>query len=237
MPNVPESRTVQPMVTESNIAVQTHGRYLSRAARSGATAGILVGFHGYGESADSQFARLDAVAGSAEWKLVSIQGLHRFYQRRTEQVVASWMTTQDRQSAIADNIAYVSTVVEREAADRVSASTAVFAGFSQGVAMAFRAAVHSNLAQRHVIAVGGDVPPELEGHHLAGLSSVLLCRGTADPWYSDELFQADLRRLNDLAVPVRHLVFDGGHDWSDQVGLAVADYLRQCSRETAERVP
>ena len=48
------------------------------------------------------------------------------------------MTRQDREAAIADNIDYVDRVV---AATRTAAEPLVFAGFSQGVAMAFRAAV------------------------------------------------------------------------------------------------
>ena len=54
-----------------------------------------------------------AIPGAARWRLVAIQGLHRFYQRRDNQVVASWMTRQDRELAIADNLAYVAGVMRR----------------------------------------------------------------------------------------------------------------------------
>jgi len=37
----------------------------------------------------------------------------------------------------------------------------VFAGFSQGVAMAFRAAVNAGRRVAGVISVGGDIPPEI----------------------------------------------------------------------------
>ena len=64
-----------------------------------------MGFHGYAEGADIQLERLQAIPGSGRWLLVSIQGLHRFYQSRTRDVVASWMTRQDRELAMADNLA------------------------------------------------------------------------------------------------------------------------------------
>ena len=81
--------------------------------------------------------RLAAIPGSATWTLVSIEGLHRFYRGRTEDVVASWMTREDREVAIADNLAYVAAALEEVPHDQ--ATRIVYAGFSQGVAMAFRA--------------------------------------------------------------------------------------------------
>src|SRR5580698_5319071 len=101
---------------------------------------MLVGFHGYGEDAETQLERLRAIPGSAGWIVVSIQALHRFYERRTNHVVASWMTRQDRDAAIADNIDYVQNCLNAVSAEWPTDGKIVFAGFSQGVAMAFRAA-------------------------------------------------------------------------------------------------
>jgi poly(3-hydroxybutyrate) depolymerase len=132
---------------------------LVRRARSQPSRGVLAGFHGYTENAAIQLARLDEMAGADAWTIVSIQGLHRFYRHRTQDIAASWMTREDRETAIADNIAYVTTALEvapDEAARRV-----VYAGFSQGVAMAFRAACRGRAPAAGVMAVGGDVPPEL----------------------------------------------------------------------------
>ena len=103
---------------ERNIATTTHGRYLLLPASTPAPAGLIVGFHGYAEGAESQLERLRAIPGADRWTLVSVQGLHRFYQRRTNEVIASWMTRQDRELAIADNLAYVDGVVD--AASRAS---------------------------------------------------------------------------------------------------------------------
>src|SRR5262249_56383933 len=91
---------------------------------------LLVGFHGYGEGADAQLDRLRSIAGSERWLLVSIQGLHRFYNRRADEVVASWMTRQDRELAIADNIAYVAAVLDSVSATSSTKPSTVFAGFS-----------------------------------------------------------------------------------------------------------
>jgi predicted esterase len=186
-----------------------------------------VGFHGYGEDAESQLERLRAIPESTRWLNVSIQGLHRFYERRTDRVVASWMTRQDRESAIADNIAYVSTCIDTVRSEWPTLPTVVFAGFSQGVAMAFRAAVNETRAVAGVVAVGGDIPPELTPGALKRLPAAIIARGTSDNWYTKGKFEADERRLQQCSVSVRSLEFKGGHEWSGEVVAAVSHFLRE----------
>src|SRR5229473_1497765 len=115
-------------------------------------------------------------------KLSSNQGLHRFYRGRSEEVVASWMTRQDRELAIADNVAFVATVVESLAREWPAPPTLVFCGFSQGVAMAFRAACSSERRVSGIVAAGGDVPPELGREALARVGAALILRGQRDEW-------------------------------------------------------
>ena len=137
---------------EQTIAAAIHGRYLV-APPNGEAVGLFIGFHGYAEAGEAQLARMQRIAGMERWALVAIQGLHRFYQRRTNEVIASWMTRQDRELAIADNLAYVAAVLDAVVNEWPRASKLVFAGFSQGVAMTFRAACHSERAIAGVIAV------------------------------------------------------------------------------------
>jgi predicted esterase len=210
-------------VIEAAIRVHTHGLYLLRASD---TPVVGVGFHGYGEDAEAQMSRLLAIPSLVHSTLVSIQGLHRFYQRRTNQVVASWMTRQDRESAIADNCEYVSAVLIRAIENWPPITSVVFAGFSQGVAMAFRAAVRMKGPRCHVISVGGDIPPELLPEDLGRLSSILLCRGNEDPWYSAETFAQDSRRLEESGAMSRTVSVPGGHTWSVPFVDAIETHLR-----------
>src|SRR3954453_16521180 len=113
------------------IETKTHGRYLVR--RGASQRKILIGFHGYGESAERHLAELEKL--NVDWTLVAVQALHPFY-TKTQEVVASWMTGQDREQAIADNIEYVRRVVDQLGVYE----KLVFLGFSQGAAMAYRAA-------------------------------------------------------------------------------------------------
>src|SRR6059058_2675067 len=97
-------------ITAHTIATPMHGRYLVLPGAA-SDAPMLLGFHGYGETAEDEFRRLQTIPGIDHWAVVSIQGLHQFYRRSINEVVASWMTRQNRELAIADNIVYVQNVV------------------------------------------------------------------------------------------------------------------------------
>ena len=85
--------------TAKTIATETHGRYLVHAPPQGGAAPVLVGFHGYMEHAERHLAALRRIAGADDWLIVAVQGLHRFYDPKHQSVVASWMTSQDRELA------------------------------------------------------------------------------------------------------------------------------------------
>ena len=134
------------------------------------------------------------------------------------------MTRQDRDDAIRDNVAYVDNVIE---ATRNGSEPIVVAGFSQGVAMAFRAAVLGRAGVNGVIAVGGDIPPEL----LAGSASaspfprVLLIRGATDDWYTAKKLDADMSALRARGQEPEAFTHDGGHEWTADVAMAAGDFL------------
>jgi len=214
-------------VIERSISTGTHGRYLVVPPASAGPAPIVMGFHGYAEGAEAQLERLRAIPGTERWLLVSVQGLNRFYQRRTNEVVAGWMTRQDRELAIADNLAYVAGVMDAVDREWPGAPRIVLAGFSQGVAMMFRAAAAAAKPVDGVVAVGGDVPHELERAALARVRAALVCRGMRDEWYTSATFDNDVRRLRDAGTDVRPLLFEAGHEWSGDVVGAMSLFLHE----------
>ena len=207
-----ESRYPAEMLT-ANVATTVHGRYLyeDRGAER-----LLVGFHGYAEAAEVNFAELGKIAAIERWSLVSIQALHPFYTRSGD-VVASWMTKLDRELAVEDNLSYVRNVL----ASLPTPRRLVFSGFSQGASMAARAAAQVECAG--LIMLGGDVPPDVKSND-GQLPPVLLARGTRDDWYSEEKFAADLAFLR-MKTRVTPCIFDGGHEWSDAFRAAAAEFL------------
>ena len=192
---------------------------------------MLAGFHGYAELAENEFGRLRSIDGSDRWTIVAVQGLHRFYRGRSQDVVASWMTTQDRELAIADNIAYTSKAIESVANEWSVSPTLVLSGFSQGVAMAYRCATSLSRPVRGVIALAGDIPPELDQSRLSRIPFVLLGRGLKDEWYTPEKLAHDEERLRTAGVNAEVVTLPGGHEWSEEFRIAVSRFLATRTKE------
>ena len=199
-------------MTVHTIAVQTHGRYLIDSPTDEAV-GTLCGFHGYKENAQTHMDVLRRIAGDRAWRLVSVQALNRFYSKGGD-VIANWMTKQDREHAIADNVAYVAAVLKEIVEESGAARPLVYAGFSQGVAMAYRAAAFSARPCAGLIVLAGDVPPDV-APVAAQLPKILLGRGSKDEWYTADKAGRDLEVLRAAGADVIEHVFDGGHDWHD----------------------
>ncbi len=213
---------------ELNIPVTTHGRLLIDEAASATPLRLLVGCHGYAQNADEMMEMLRGIPAGAEWTRLSIQALHRFYRGRSEITVASWMTRQNRELLVGDNVAYVDAAIARVAGVR-AIDRLVFCGFSQGVAMAFRAGLLGARRADAVLALGGDVPPELLADTAMTFPRVLLARGTRDDWYTDSKLQADDSALRARGCRVETLTFDGAHEWHKDFGAKVSELLRQLS--------
>jgi predicted esterase len=131
------------------------------------------------------------------------------------------MTRFDREHAIADNLAYARSAVAAIREEVPATEVLVFAGFSQGVATAYRAAAAAERCSG-VVALAGDVPPEVDP---ADLPPVLIGRGQGDEWYDDAKLRGDLDRLRAAGTAAQACVFDGGHEWTGAFYAAAGRFL------------
>ena len=207
-------------IRAQSIVTPTHGRVLIREAASSVT---LAGFHGYAQAAEDMMDALQQIPGSEAWTLISVQALNRFYTRGDQKIVASWMTRQDREEAIADNIEYVDRALEKQSAD-------VFVlGFSQGVAMAYRAALLGKRAAAGIIAIGGDIPPDVKHVPAEKWPRVLIAAGTKDQWYTADKIAADETFLKSHGVSYEIFRHDEGHEITAAVRDEAARFVAAVS--------
>ena len=217
------------------ISASTLGRYLVAPATQGDPAPLLVGFHGYGENAERHLQALRDIPGVTGWRVASVQALHRFYQTRTGDVVGAWMTRLDREQAIRDNVAYVRNVVTALRSGEPD-TPLVYAGFSQGVAMAYRAAFGAGHRCDGLIVLAGDVPPELHAEPADRWPPVLLGCGRSDEWYTEAKLRSDLACLESRPVTFETVVFNGGHEWHADFYRAAGRFLERIRTGHGERV-
>jgi predicted esterase len=219
----------EPLLRHVNATV--HGRVLVRAPEPAGSAPWLVGFHGYAQSSAVFMEPLARAASSPRWLVASVEALHPFYSSRDNAVVANWMTRQDRELAIADNVAYVNHVLDQLEREFGEPRLLVFAGFSQGVAMAYRAAILGRRSCAAIVAVGGDTPPELTTGAARLWPRVLIATGTADTWYTIAKLEADAAFIAGSGGEVGTFVFEGGHEWGDAVVGEVGALLAELEGE------
>jgi predicted esterase len=190
---------------------------------------LAVAFHGYGENAETAMDQLRATAAKCRWvhHWLAIEALHAFYDRKGERVYRSWMTRDLRLEAIADNTAYVAQVLDRVRPIVGWNCPVVFVGFSQGVAMAWRAAVRAGHGAAGLLALAGDIPPELRElpPEVPLPQRVWLARGTEETWYTEEKLASDVAWLRSRGICPEVLTFPGGHQWLPEVHETLASLL------------
>jgi len=209
------------------IATPTHGRFLLKRP-VGVPTLLLVGFHGYRENATRHLAELERIPGSGNRALVAVDALHAFYAGSTGEVLRGWMTRELREETIDDNVAYVRRILDAVRPEVGWSVPLAFLGFSQGASMAWRAALlagHGGAESPAVVALAGDIPPELAGHIGPFPGRVLLARGAEDDWYDANKLAADVQLLQAKGIRPEALTFGGGHEWTDEFRQAAAKFL------------
>ena len=218
--------TTHPEPIVRTIATSTHGRYVvERPAHEGPYP-LVIGFHGYGENAERHLDRLRHIPGASDWLIASVQALHRFYDSKTGEVIGCWMTRLDREQAIVDNVRYVGDVVAQLTHDYPLSDRLTYVGFSQGAAMAYRAATRVGHRCHGLIVLAGDVPPELKSDDSIQWPPILLGCGRRDEWYTQDTLNTDLAFLHSKRIEVETVVFEGGHAWGNEFCEAAGRFLR-----------
>ena len=214
------------------VPATVHGRVLIEPDGNAAVSlPALVGFHGYAQTASDMMQELNRIPGAPDWTRVSIQALNTFYIRGNAQVVANWMTRDDREQAIADNIAYVNSAIahvrERREPRGFSPGVVVYVGFSQGAAMAYRAALLGAHPAAGIIALAGDIPPELKTDAATRhpWPKVLIGVGSTEQWYSGAKLDDDLAFLSKRGIDHSIVRFEGGHEWTEEFRTAAGTFL------------
>jgi predicted esterase len=101
----------------------------------------------------------------------------------------------------------------------------VHVGFSQGVATAFRAAARGRHRSDAVIALGGELPPDVVEDASVTLPRVLLGRGSRDEYYAEARFAADVAWLDARGWLAAGHAFEGGHEFGETFRAAAGALL------------
>jgi predicted esterase len=225
------------MTKAIHVEATVHGRILVR--ESAAPAGVIAILHGYAQSAEDALNDIEGTPGLERWTIVAIQALHPFYARGGrdaggDKVVAGWMTRQDRDLAVADNVAYVDRAIEavNPLKTQDPSLKTVFVGFSQGASMAYRAAMLGRHEPAGIVALAGDIPPEVRAAQRRMWPRVLIGVGDGELWYTAPKLESDVNFLMSAGTVAQVVRFAGKHEWTQEFRNALGSFLEMIAPST-----
>jgi predicted esterase len=218
-------------IAEHHIEVRRSARYYTLGSLNRETHDLWIACHGYGQLALPFLTSMAKVA-APDRLIVAPEGFSRFYVDRTSmttdpppKVGASWMTREDRDIEIADQIVYLDALLAALRNHLRDDVRLRLLGFSQGVATVCRWVARGTVRPDELIVWAGSFPPEIDpvefGQRVRGVP-VTMVFGTRDQLMPMAAGNAQLERLTAAGIDARLLSFDGGHRLDDATLVSLA---------------
>lgn len=209
-------------MTGHHLTVQRTARYYLLGEPSAATRRVWFVCHGYGQLA-GYFIRHFGALAAADSGLVVVapEGLSRFYLRGNDgRVGASWMTRDDRQHEIDDQIGFLNQLAGNILAHCPADAHITALGFSQGTATVGRWLAQAPFRPAHLVLWAGGFPPDIAPDAarrlLQGLPLTLVV-GSQDEYLAPALVAQQLAHLRQLGGTPALLTFDGPHGLNQEI--------------------
>ena len=173
---------------------------------------IWIVLHGYGHLARYFLTKFEGLEEGVA--IVAPEALNRFYlDEAHNRVGATWMTREDRENEITDQLGYLDALVKELRGERTDVPIHVL-GFSQGVATACRWSLLGKTKMDRLVLWAGSLPPEPTFAELRTAwahLTVEVVLGSEDPFSGEKELQATTARLEAAGVQYRLHRFTGGH--------------------------
>jgi len=209
-----------PEPREHHLAVTRTARYATLGEPAPELREVWFACHGYGQLA-ARFIRHFTGLADGTRLIVAPEALSRFYLapaaaiHTDARVGATWMTRDDRETEIADYVAYLDALYSHVFArvERAAVRVRVL-GFSQGAATAARWVTHGAVRADHLILWAGALPPDIDLDAVRPALDALrlsLVFGDGDEYATPELVAAEEARLRRHGIRYSRVPFGGGH--------------------------
>ena len=223
--------TDESIIVEHHIAVRRTARYYTLGSANGETRDLWIACHGYGQLALPFLTSLAKVA-APDRLIVAPEGFSRFYVDRTSmttdpppKVGASWMTREDREVEIGDQVAYLDSLLGELRTQLPEDVRLRLLGFSQGVATVCRWVARGTVRPNELILWGGSFPLDIDPadfrRRMDGVALAMVF-GSRDQLAPIGAGEAQLERLTGAGIDARLLSFEGGHRLDDATLLSLA---------------
>ena len=196
---------------QRKVKVEKTGRYFTHGKREPHVRTVLFVCHGYAQLAERFLKKFEPVFRD-DFFIVAPEGLHRFYARETSgNVVASWMTSEDREDDIDDYLNFLDTVYRDVMPSFPKRVRIIVLGFSQGAATASRWITSGRSRIDELILWCGFFPPDLNVAEIPEHVKVKLVTASEDRYYSPEQMALQVAGMKKLIPEIEHFQFEGKH--------------------------
>jgi predicted esterase len=170
--------------------------------------------HGYGQLASNIIRKFEHLGD--EHFVIAPEGLSRFYWNfKTNEIGANWMTKQDRLNEIDDYTRYLSLVFKNFKEKLPPSVKIVFLGFSQGCATQLRWITQVLPDFNHLILWAGLLPEDIDYqpfiHYFKNKKIHFLC-GDEDEFIDDKRLKWHLDFAGKNQLPMKYHRFEGKHE-------------------------
>jgi len=219
---------------QRHLSVPRTARYAVMGSFEEGLSEVWIVCHGHGQLAARFLSRFIPIERN-DRLFVAPEALSRYYlhpprggpHTSDSPVGATWMTSEDRDSEIADYVGYLDLLFD-EVFSRIRRETVQLwvLGFSQGCATVARWVARGKIDPDRVVLWAGVLPPEMTREEAAMLSRrapVTIVLGRQDEFANAELVAAQETRLRELGLAHQTIRFDGGHEIVPDVLRRIAD--------------
>ncbi len=172
---------------------------------------VWIVLHGYAQLANSFVREFEHLVDD-NTAVIAPEGFHRFYRKGFYgDVVASWMTKEDRLSDIFDYLNYLNNVAHQLTQPHQKVH---ILGFSQGVATACRWVADGNIKSASLTLWAGAFPNDID--LVAGTANlrdteIFLAYDNEDVFRTEESWQTQLDFFKDNSLTPKLFEYTGGH--------------------------
>jgi predicted esterase len=176
---------------------------------------IVIALHGYGQLSEFFMNKLQSLFHKDRLIVVPEATNYTYLKGFLGRVGANWMTSHEREAAIANNHRFLNTVLETLLGKFGYTPKITVFGFSQGAATASRWVSQLCIpVDRLILWSGGfaqDLALEPFGNQIQH-ADIVMVWGTKDEMLTPEAFQKQEELIQKFPIPVRKIQFEGGHE-------------------------
>ena len=218
-------------IVERHIEVRRTARYFTLGSATAETRDLWIACHGYGQLALPFLTSMAKIAAPGRL-VVAPEAFSRFYVDRTSmatepppKVGASWMTREDRDVEIADQVVYLDSLLA-ELRNQVPRDVRLrVLGFSQGVATVCRWVARGTVRPSELILWAGSFPLDIDpvafSERVRGVPLKMVF-GSRDQLAPMAAGESQLGRLTGAGIDAQLVSFEGGHRLDDATLLSLA---------------